>query len=190
VTTRSTPLAVIAAAVAVVLLNACGSPGRHTTSRAAASRAAASADAQGAAPPVSASSTGNKTVNACSLISGAEVNQVMGQSFPSPTPTNVGTFDDCRTEQPTVPYSCTTSCPPAAIPVSLAWAAVPTTIDRSEFATNRALQQSPQDVAGLGDQAFCSNNAVYVLKGTTELQVFADTCAHAEALARIALGRL
>jgi hypothetical protein len=51
-------------------------------------------------------------------------------------------------------------------------------------------------IAGLGSEAYCSSTTrpataqLYVLSGASFLEVFADSCAHAAALARLAVHRL
>jgi hypothetical protein len=129
----------------------------------------------------------NGTIPVCSLITGQQVNQIMHQEFPRPVPVAVGTFDECAT---TRGISSSTS----SSMLRVAWANPPES--KPELAFKQMTIKLPRSdaVTGLGSQAYCSNRGIssqlFVIDGHAVLEVFADTCDHATALARIAIRRL
>jgi hypothetical protein len=128
----------------------------------------------------------NGNVNACSLISGAEVNRIMGRALRPPVLVMVGSFDECTTSQ---------RHGSAAAAVRVAWAVPPEPDPALPFRQLTINLPQSDAVQDLGDKAYCSSQGsfkseLFVLDGRHFLETFADTCPHAEALARIELTRL
>ena len=104
------------------------------------------------------------------------------------TSVRVGTFDECTT---TEEHSSANS----SAKVRVSWAVPPEVKPPLAFRQMTINLPARDVVHGLGDKAFChssgSNSAqAFILKGATILEVFADTCGHAQALAAIATDHL
>jgi hypothetical protein len=124
----------------------------------------------------------------CALITREQVNQVMAVTLPAPQLVPVGTFDECSTTQVLPPGS-------RAEPVHVAWAVPPVTNASVTFRQYTISLPGSDAVSGVGGKAYCrtvtsSASQLYVLDGSRFLEVFADSCSHAIALAGIALPRL
>lgn len=200
---RATLTAVAVAFVAFPLA-ACSS-GVHALTHPLASVSGASPGTNASGAARSLESSDKPVVDACYLVSGTEVNQVMGQSYPPPaTVYDVPGAGACGVKGPSKHGD-----------DAVAWWLKPYRIGdvgpkheyaNQEFEQNDATsirQQGGRDIPGLGDGAACAESpnsgaTVAVLKhnipdvvGTEgALYVDADTCGHAVALARIALPRL
>lgn len=126
----------------------------------------------------------NGKIQVCSLITAAQVDQVMQRAMPSPVPVAVGTFDECVT---TLTASGRAS-------VRVAWAVPPKSQSASYFKQLTVNLPHGDAVSGLGSKAYCHRSPaasqLYILSGTTMLEMFADTCVHATSLAQLALQRL
>jgi hypothetical protein len=127
-------------------------------------------------------------VGLCGLITREQVNQVMAVSLPTPQLVPVGTFDECSTTQVLPPGS-------QAEPLHVAWAVPPVTNASLTFRQYTTSLPASDAVSGVGAKAYCraltsSASQLYVLDGSKFLEVFADSCSHAIALAGIALPRL
>ena len=177
-----------AGAVAILLLAACG-PAIPT----GAGTPGTSAGSGVANVPGGAARTPPPSFDACTLITGAEIDQVMGQHFPALDASRSGPID-CGTAVRR----------PDGRQVDVEWMYYnpdvvgpggPTSAWARQFLGD-SRQPGGRDVGGLGDAAACRESAdpplgyLGVIAGRVALRVQADTCAHAEALARIAVGRL
>ncbi len=131
----------------------------------------------------------NGKIQVCSLISGRQVSQIMGMTLQRLQLVPVGTFDECATSQRLTAGS-------GATPVHVAWAVPPVSDAGLAFRQDTINLPSADAITGLGDGAYCSSTGhppaahLFVRSGASFLEVFADTCAHAVALARIAVSRL
>jgi hypothetical protein len=167
----------VAVAAAVVLTAACGGCSHNANTG-------------------SASKTGvvHVPANICGLLSGADVSQVMGRTFPSPEGSQSTSEAQCN------------SVPTAGNDVSfkLYWNNL-YCIDGEPadeqclnsqtkgFATNKQTADHIQDITDLGDQAFCfvaPPATVDVLKGWIYLTVGADSCVQAQTLAGMLLAKI
>jgi hypothetical protein len=131
--------------------------------------------------------------NFCALLSGPDISQVMGRTFPAPQGSQTPSEAQC------------TSVPTAGSDVSfkLYWDNVYCTEGKPAdgkcmaaqskgFLANRQTAGQVQNVAGLGDQAFCfvaPPATVDVLKGWV-LIVSADSCVQAQTLAGMLLAKV
>ena len=130
----------------------------------------------------------NGRISVCSLIATREVNQIARARLSKPVPEAVGTFDECVAIQRREASS-------AARPLRVAWAVPPDPQPAFTFRQLTINLPRRDAVEGLGQRAYCSSQGpssaeLYVLDRHYLLEVFADTCAHLESLARIALARL
>lgn len=130
----------------------------------------------------------NGKVNVCSLITRGQISQIMAMTLPAPQLVPVGTFDECSTTQVLAPGS-------HAIPIRVAWAVPPVSDAALTFRQSTVNLPAADAVHGLGTKADCnaarpSATRLFVLDGTRFLEIFANSCAHAIALASIALPRL
>jgi hypothetical protein len=132
--------------------------------------------------------------NFCGLLSGADISQVMGRSFPAPEGSQSPSEAQCA------------AVPAAGNDVSfkLYWNNVyckdgqppdEQCLDSQSkgFATNKQTAGSVQNIPGLGDQAFCfvaPPATVDVLKGWIYLTVGADSCVQAQTLAGMLLAKI
>ena len=132
--------------------------------------------------------------NFCSLLSAADISKVMGSAFPAAEGSQSPSEAQC------------TSIPTAGNDVSfkLYWnnedcmdgkPADTRCLDSQAkgFQVNKQSAGNVQNVAGLGDQAFCfvaPPATVDVLKGWIYLIVGADSCAHAQTLAGMLLAKV
>jgi hypothetical protein len=125
----------------------------------------------------------NGNVSVCSLITATQVDQIMRRSLPEPAPVAVGTYDECVT---TLAVS--------GASLRVAWAVPPKASSASYFKQLTVNLPGRDTVSGLGGKAYCHPSSaasqLYLLNGQTMLEVFADTCGHATALAQDALQRL
>ena len=164
-----------AAAALITLLAACGSgspvpaagsPGSGGASRGTSSVPAASGQTPG-------SSGLGTPVDACKLLTAAEVKQVTGETVGPFKPSLPGLNNVC-------------------IAISSSGMEVNVSVHPSSPQTfGIAKPSGTQAISGLGDRAYCQiSSLVWVLRGSQELGVSASTCAQAVALARIALTRL
>jgi hypothetical protein len=123
----------------------------------------------------------------CSFITRAQVDHVMGTALPAPRPVPVGTFDECAIFRHRVPAV-------GAAAIRVAWAVPPASAAAALFREHTINLPASDAVRGLGTKAYCSARSptaqLFSLSGKWFLEVFADSCAHAVALARIALARL
>jgi hypothetical protein len=130
----------------------------------------------------------NGSVKVCALISSSQVSQIMGTRLRPLRQVAVGTFDECAT-------SVRRSGSSGAAAVRVAWAVPPEPDPALPFRQMTINLPRSDAVQGLGEKAYCSSQGssaseLFVLTGRHFLETFADTCAHAEALARIELGQL
>ena len=166
-----------AVAAAVVLTAACG--GSHGGGNAGSAPKAASV---------------HVPANFCGLLSGADISQVMGRTFPAPEGSQSTSEAQCN------------SAPTAGNDVSfkLYWNNLYCVDGKPAdeqclnsqtkgFATNKQTAGHVQDITGLGDQAFCfvaPPATVDVLKGWIYLTVSADSCVQAQTLAGMLLAKI
>jgi hypothetical protein len=143
--------------------------------------------------PSGAASTPPPSLDACTLITGDEIDQVMGQHFPALDASRSGP-NDCGTAIRR----------PDGRQVNVEWMYYnPDVVGPGGPGSGWATQflgdsrrPGGHDIAGLGEAAACRESTdpvlgyLGVIAGRVALRVQADTCAHAEALARIAVGRL
>ena len=127
-------------------------------------------------------------LDVCSLITREQVNQIMAVTLPAPQLVPVGTYDECSTTQVLAPGS-------RAEPIHVAWAVPPVANASLTFRQYTINLPGSDAVSGVGSEAYCrivssSSAQLYVLDGSRFLEVFADSCTHAVALASIALPRL
>ena len=166
-----------AAATLIMLLAACG-PGVP----APAGTSAGPASSNGA-PPRSGASPGashtlgsfrtSTAVDACKLLTAADVKQVTGQTIGRFKPSLPGLKNVC--------IALTSTGMEVNVSVH---ASSPLTFGSGKPSGTMA-------ISGLGDKAYCEiGSLVFVLTGTEELGVSAGSCAQAASLARIALSRL
>jgi hypothetical protein len=132
--------------------------------------------------------------NFCGLLSGADISQVMGRSFPAPGGSQSPSEAQCA------------AVPSAGNDVSfkLYWNDLyckdgqppdEQCLDSQSkgFATNKQTAGQVQNIPGLGDQAFCfvaPTATVDVLKGWIYLTVGADSCVQAQTLAGMLLAKI
>jgi predicted small secreted protein len=132
--------------------------------------------------------------NFCGLLSGADISQVLGRSFPAPEGSQSASEAQCN------------SVPSAGDDVSFklyyndlycvdGQLANEQCLDSQSkgFATNRQTAGQVQDVPGLGDRAFCfvaPPATVDVLNGWIYLTVVADSCVQAQTLAGMLLAKI
>lgn len=158
-----------AAAVLIMLLPACQSSPASPGSQGPQGGTGGAPPASGQAPAAAFQGT---AVNACKLLTPAEVHQVTGQT--------VGPF---RPDLPGMKNVCLAFNGNIEVNVSV-HPADARTFGLGEPAGSKV-------VSGLGQKAYCTSlGLMWVLKGNVELGVSARTCAQAAALARIALPRL
>jgi hypothetical protein len=132
--------------------------------------------------------------NFCGLLSGADVRQVMGRSFPAPQGSQSSSEAQCNS----VPSAgndvsfklyyndlfCKDGQPPDEQCLDS---------QSKGFATNKQTAGQVQNIPGLGDQAFCFVTppaTVDVLKGWIYLTVAADSCVQAQTLAGMLLAKI
>jgi hypothetical protein len=132
--------------------------------------------------------------NFCGLLSGADISQVMGRSFPAPEGSQSPSEAQCA------------AVPAAGNDVSfkLYWNDLyckdgqppdEQCLDSQSkgFATNKQTAGPVENIPGLGDQAFCfvaPPATVDVLKGWIYLTVGADSCVQAQTLAGMLLAKI
>jgi hypothetical protein len=165
---------------ALALLSVAGCSG--SASPGSAAPAAPPASSSGPAPsavssPAAPSFTGTSNVDACKLLTQAEIAKVVGEAVNPLKPSVPGDKSSCATtdSSPTgkfVSVSISVHSPASAQSMSLIRPA------------------DAKNVSGLGSQAYCSSVLLAVLSGSNMVDVTASNCAQAEALARIALPRL
>jgi hypothetical protein len=132
--------------------------------------------------------------NLCVLLSGADISQAIGRTFPAPRRTQTGLGEqDCNsvsTSGNTMSFklfwgNCVDGKPPNMDCLNSV---------SNAFATNKQQTISAvQPISGLGDQAFCLPApfaSVEVLKRWIYLTVVADDCAQAQKLAGTLLAQL
>jgi hypothetical protein len=127
-------------------------------------------------------------VRVCSLITRQQVDQIMGRRLPPPLPETVGTFKECITTQRNSNSS-------HAAQFHVAWAVPPEAEPALAFKDMTINLPRSDAVQGMGSEAYCSSKGtlssqLVILDGHHLLEVFADTCSHAAALAQVALSRL
>jgi hypothetical protein len=132
--------------------------------------------------------------NFCGLLTGTDISQVMGRSFPAPEGSQSSSEAQCNS----VPSAgndvsfklyyndlyCKDGQPPNEQCLES---------QSKGFATNKQTAGPVQNVPGLGDQAFCfvaPPATVDVLKGWIYLTVVADSCVQAQTLAGILLAKI
>ncbi|HME76195.1 MAG TPA: hypothetical protein VKI00_11255 [Mycobacterium sp.] len=132
--------------------------------------------------------------NFCGLLSGVDISQVMGRSFPAPAGSQSSSEAQCNS----VPsagndvsfklYYNDLYCKDGQPPNEQCLDA-----QSKGFATNKQTAGQVQNIPGLGDQAFCfvaPPATVDVLKGWIYLTVVADSCEQAQTLAGILLAKI
>jgi len=127
-------------------------------------------------------------VEVCSLITCEQLNRIMAVTLPAPQLVLVGTFDECSATQVLAPGS-------RAEPIHVGWAVPPVTDASLTFRQYTIGLPGSDAVSGVGAKAYCrtvtsSASQLFVLADNKFLEVFADSCTHAIALASIALPRL
>lgn len=132
--------------------------------------------------------------NFCGLLSGTDISQVMGRSFPAPEGSQSSSEAQCNS----VPSAgndvsfklyyndlyCKDGQPPNEQCLDS---------QSKGFATNKQTAAQVQNIPGLGDQAFCfmaPPATVDVLKSWIYLTVVADSCVQAQTLAGILLAKI
>jgi hypothetical protein len=132
--------------------------------------------------------------NFCGLLSGADISQVMGRSFPAPE----GSQSPSEAQCAAVPAAgndvsfklyyndlyCKDGQPPDEQCLDS---------QSKGFATNKQTAGQVQMIPGLGDQAFCfvaPPATVDVLKSWIYLTIVADSCVQAQTLAGILLAKI
>jgi hypothetical protein len=145
---------------------AAGSPGSGGTAGGSSSAPSGS----GQAPAFTGQGT---AVDACKLLTPAEVKLATGETIGPFKPSLPGIKNVC-------------------IALTSTGTEVNVSVHQSSPQTfGIAKPSGTQAISGLGDRAYCEiGSLVWVLKGSQELGVSASTCAQAAALARIALTRL
>jgi hypothetical protein len=144
----------------------------------------------------SAAKGGNVEVpaNFCGLLSGADISQVMGRSFPAPEGSQSSSEAQCNSV-PSVGNDvsfklyyndlyCKDGQPPNEQCLDS---------QSKGFAANKQTAGQVQNIPGLGDQAFCfvaPPATVDVLKGWIYLTVVADSCVQAKTLAGMLLAKI
>jgi hypothetical protein len=119
------------------------------------------------------------SVDACKLLTPAQIAGVIGEK--------VAPLADSLPGQD---YSCATNTGPDSGTYIIVSVTVPGNADAQ--ALNLDKPATAQNVSGLGSDAFCSPGdfLLEVLDGTNLLDIGSNSCAHSEALARIALPKL
>jgi hypothetical protein len=185
---RCARAAILACLPAIALLAAgCGGSGSPSVPGAPASTPkSGSTDGQPATQqPAAAASTptspslGNTTVDACKLLTPAEIASVLGEK--------VAPLADSLPGQD---YSCATDTGSDSGTYIIVSVTVHGNADSQALNLDRPA--NAQNVSGLGSDAFCSPTdfLLEVLDGTNLLDIGSNSCAHSEALARIALPKL
>jgi hypothetical protein len=132
--------------------------------------------------------------NFCGLLSGADISQVMGRSFPAPQGSQSLSEAQCNSAPSNgndvsfkLYYNdlyCKDGQPPDEQCLDS---------QSKGFATNKQTAGQVQNIPGLGDQAFCfvaPPATVDVLKGWIYLIVVADSCVPAQTLAGMLLAKI
>jgi hypothetical protein len=158
--------------------SAAGTPASTPGSSSAASQSATQQPTAGSSTPASPS-FGNTTVDACKLLTPAQIASVIGEKV-----------KPLADSLPGQDYSCATDTGPD----SGTYIIVSVTVHGNSSSQALSLDKpaTAQDVSGLGNEAFCTPGdfLLEVLDGTNLLDVGSNSCAHSEALARIALPKL
>jgi hypothetical protein len=123
----------------------------------------------------------------CSLITRAQVDEVMGRALPAPRRVPMGTMYGCAIFQSRAPSV-------GGAPIRVGWVIAPTADSALLFHERTVNLPASAAVSGLRAKAYCAASSrtvqLFTLSGKWFLEVFADSCAHAKTLARIALGHL
>jgi hypothetical protein len=132
--------------------------------------------------------------NFCGLLSGADISQVLGRSFPAPGGSQSSSEAQCNSVPSTgndvsfkLYYNdlyCVDGQPANEQCLNS---------QAKGFATNKQTAGQVQDIPGLGDRAFCfvaPPATVDVLKGWIYLTVVADSCVQAQTLAGMLLAKI
>ena len=165
---------------ALALLSVAGCSGSAVPGSAApASQPASTSASVPSAVASSASSTftGTSNVDACKLLTQAEIAKVVGEAVNPLKPSLPGDKSSCTTTD-----SSTTG----------RFVAVSISVHSPASAQSMSLIRpaAAKSISGLGSEAYCSGLLLAVLSGSNMVEVTAANCAQAEALARIALPRL
>ena len=164
---------------APLLAAACGgsgSAGSEGASTPAGGSGTAAAQQPVASAGTPAPAVGGASVDVCKLLTPGQASAAIGEK--------VGKF---KQSLPGITDSCTASLTPGAAAVFVT-VTVHQGIDLPSF--NLALPSGGQPVPGLGGDAYCVAGLLEVLRGSNQLNVTSDSCAHSAALARIALPKL
>jgi hypothetical protein len=165
-------------AAALALLSVAGCSASATSGGAAPATqptsSSGSASSAVSSPAPAPSFTGTSSVDACKLLTKAEISKVVGEALKPSLP---GDKSSCATTD----SSTTGTFVSVSISVHSPASAQSMNLVRPGDAVN---------VTGLGNEAYCSKILLAVLSGSDMVQVSAPDCAQAEALARIALPRL
>jgi hypothetical protein len=172
-----TPAALAAGALALSVA-ACSGSASPASTGAASQPASVIASSPAVAPSSPAPAfTGTSSVDACKLLTQAEIGKVVGEAVNPLKPSLPGDKSSCATTDSSatgkfVSVSISVHSPASSQSMSL------------------IRPQDAKNVSGLGSEAYCSGLLLAVLSGTNMIDVTAPNCAHAEALARIALPRV
>jgi len=167
----------------LALLSVAGCSGSSSPASTGPASQPASSPAVAASSPAAAASspapafTGTSSVDACKLLTQAEIAKVVGEAVNPLKPSVPGDKSSCATTD--------SSATGKFVSVSISVHS-----PASAQSMNLVRPADAKNVPGLGSQAYCSTVLLAVLSGTNMIQVSAPDCAQAEALARIALPRL
>jgi hypothetical protein len=171
------------AAGALALLSVAGCSGTSSPASTGPASQPASSPAPAASSPAAAASspapafTGTSSVDACKLLTQAEIAKVVGEAVNPLKPSLPGDKSSCATTD-----SSTTG---KFVSVSISVHS-----PASSQSMSLIRPRDAKNVSGLGSEAYCSGPLLAVLSGSSMVDVTAPNCAQAATLARIALPRL
>jgi hypothetical protein len=172
-----TSAALAAGALALLSVAACSGSASPASTGAASQPASVSASSPAAPSSPAPAFTGTSSVDACKLLTQAEIAKVVGEAVNPLKPSLPGDKSSCATTDS-----------------SATGKFVSVSISVHSPASSQSLSlirpQDAKNVSGLGSEAYCSGLLLAVLSGTNMIEVSAPNCAQAEALARIALPRV
>lgn len=153
----------LAPACCLLLAAACGGAGSSTTAQPGAASAPAASTPQSTAAPAPA-------VNACALVTKAEVDAAVGRSLLDPKTTNSAGMSSCEFADPKLPIA-------KIVTLTVVVGTNPADVkDAMDLAKSNAAAGAVQVIADLGDAAYWDNvlHALTVNKGRYQLEVFVD----------------